>query len=123
MKKLGLMMVCAVCALAFVVQSASAIPPFGKAFNAKYVEGNDNAAFVEAVKEAKCNVCHKGTKKTDRNAYGMALSELLDKKADAKDEAKINEALDKVAAMKSAEDGPTFGELIKEGKLPGGSAE
>ena len=120
MKKLGVMLVCAICAIAFGVQSVSAIPPFGVAFGKKYVEGNENAAFVEAVKAAKCGVCHVGTDKKDRNAYGAALSELLDKKEDAKNEAKINEALDKVAGQKPEGGEKTFGELIKEGKLPGG---
>ena len=100
MKKLGLLAVCAFCALAFSVHSASAIPPFGIAFNKKYVDGNENAAFVEAVKEAKCNVCHVGKDKKMRNAYGMALDALLDKKTDAKDAEKIQKALDEVAGQK-----------------------
>ncbi len=111
------------------VEPARAIAPFKKEFEAKYVKKDpttpEEQALAAAVKEAKCNVCHVGKKKKDRNAYGEALSELLDKKADAKDLAKIQEALDKVADMKSNPDdpnSPTFGELIKQGKLPGGDA-
>lgn len=104
---------------------ARAIPAFKTEFDAKYVK-KDSAdpaekALAEAVKEAKCNVCHVGTDKKQRNAYGQALSELLDKKEDAKNKQKIQEALDKVAEMHSdpeKTDSPTFGALIKEGKLP-----
>src|SRR5690606_3120518 len=98
MKKLSVVMVCAVCALGFAVQTASAIPPFDKEFKALYVENNDNAAFVDAVKTAKCNVCHMGKDKKDRNPYGMEIGKLINKKDHAKDPDKIREALQKVAA-------------------------
>ena len=120
MKKLGVVLVCAVGALVCSSQSAFAIKPFQDAFIKKYVDGNENKEFVEAVTAAKCGLCHVGAKKTDRNAYGMALAELLDKKEDAKNETKINEALDTVAGMKAPDSEQTFGDLIKEGKLPGG---
>ena len=64
-----------------------------------------------------------GEGKEDRNAYGHALAELLDKKEDAKNMEKIRKALETVAGMKSADGEPTFGELIKMGKLPGGPVE
>lgn len=123
MKKLGVMLLCAVGAIVCNSQSAFAIKPFADAFVKKYVDGNENKEFVTAVTEAKCNLCHVGTKKTDRNAYGMALSELLDKKADAKNEEKINESFDTVAGMKAPDGDDTFGDLIKKGKLPGGEAK
>jgi len=110
------------------VESARAVDPFKKEFEAKYVKASpstpEETALAAAVKKEKCNVCHVGTKKKDRNSYGEALAGLLDKKTDLKDKAKINDALDKVAAMKSdAKDpnSPTFGELIQQGKLPGGT--
>ena len=59
-------------------------------------------------------------------AYGNALAELLDKKEDAKNVDKIRESLEKVAAMPSdpaKADGPTFGALIEQGKLPGGPVQ
>lgn len=123
MKKLGVMLVIAICAFAYGVQSASAIPPFGVAFGKKYVEGNTNAEFVEAVKAAKCGLCHVGTDKKERNSYGAALAELLDKKEDAKNEEKINAALDTVAGMKPEGSEKTYGDLIKDGKLPGADAK
>jgi hypothetical protein len=129
MKNYCLLMVCglAVGTLLAGVESARAVAPFKKEFEAKYVKTDpatpEEKALAAAVAQAKCNVCHVGTKKKDRNAYGEALNVLLDKKTDMKDTAKIQAALDKVAGMKSNPDdpnSPTFGELISQGKLPGG---
>lgn len=112
------------------VETASAIPPFKKEFDAKYVNKDSQdpvaVAFVEATEKVKCNVCHKGKDKKLRNAYGEALAQLLDKKEDAKNPEKIQQALDKVASLPSNpedENAPTFGDLIKAGKLPGGDEE
>lgn len=101
---------------------AFAIKQFADEFKATYVEeGTPLAAEVE---KAKCNVCHVGKSKKDRNAYGEALAKLLDKKEDKDNKEKIRQALETVAAQPSAGAGsPTFGDLIKEGKLPGGAAE
>lgn len=106
------------------VRTAQATMNFKNAFEAKYVKADSTdaaeQALAAAVKEAKCNVCHTGTSKKMRNAYGKALDQLLDKAE--KDPVKITEALEKVAAEKSnPEDAnsKTFGELLKEGKLPG----
>lgn len=129
MKNFCLLVLCGVTVgtLLAHVETARAVDPFKKEFEAKYVKENpatpEEMAFAAAVKKAKCNVCHVGTKKKDRNAYGDALDALLDRKADLKNKPKIQEALDKVAEMKSdANDpaSPTFGDLIKQGKLPGG---
>lgn len=129
MKNLCLLIVCGFIAgtLLARIESAHAIAPFKKEFEAKYVKSDpstpEEKALAAAVKQAKCNVCHVGTKKKDHNAYGKALEELLDKKTDMKDTAKIQQALDKVAAMKSDPNdpnAPTFGDLISHGKLPGG---
>jgi hypothetical protein len=109
------------------LESAYAIAPFKKEFDDKYVKKDpatpEEKALAAAVSEAKCNVCHVGKNKKDRNAYGEALNALLDRKTDMKDKAKIQAALDKVAEQKSNPNdpnAPTFGELIKQGKLPGG---
>lgn len=113
-----------------------AIPPFWKAFEQKYVTDNDNAAAAEAFAKAKCNVCHvEGQKKSERNPFGVQLSELLDKDNFKKDRLdaepdKANQeifaALDKVAAMKTdpeKDDAPTFGDRIAQGLLPGAPPE
>ena len=106
---------------------AYAIKQFFDEFKAKYVkpDSSDPAdkALAAAVETEKCNVCHVGKSKKDRNAYGEALAGLLDKKADAQNVPKIKDSLEKVAEMPSdGKGGPTFGTLIKEGKLPGGEA-
>lgn len=110
--------------LGAIGRDAFAIKQFSDQFKELYVkEGTPLAAAVET---AKCNVCHKGKKKTDRNAYGEALAKLLDKKADKDDVEKIRKALETVANESSNPDdpaAPTFGDLIEEGKLPGGPVE
>jgi hypothetical protein len=113
---------------AFVLGSAGreafAIKQFADEFKAVYVkEGTPLAAEVET---AKCNVCHKGKSKKDRNAYGEALAKLLDKKEDKDNKDKIRQALDTVAKESSNPAdaaAPTFGALIEQGKLPGGPVE
>jgi cytochrome c553 len=135
MKKLLLSLYCGALALGLLLNHAGAIPAFKKEFEEKYVkkDSSDPAdkAFAETVKDAKCLLCHgkndKGKEdKKVRNAYGKALSKLLDKKKDVKNKEKIRKALDTVAGEKVDEkkaDSPTFGELIKAGKLPGGDGK
>lgn len=107
-----------------LTREAFAIKQFADEFKAMYVkEGTPLAA---AVDEAKCNVCHLPASKKERNAYGHALAERLDKKEDAKNVEKIKKALEEVAALSSdpsKPDAPTFGKLIEEGKLPGGTVK
>jgi hypothetical protein len=102
-----------------LARPAFAIKQFQDEFKSLYVqEGTPLAAEVERVK---CNVCHVGKDKKERNAYGKALDERLDKKADKDDKEKIRKMLEEVAALPSdpeKKDSPTFGDLIKSGKLP-----
>lgn len=116
--------------VALVTQPASAIKNFKEQFEAKYVKEDSRnpkeKAFAAAVEKAKCNVCHQGRSKKDRNAYGTALSVLLDKKEDRDDEEKIVTSFDLVSRIKANPadpKSPTFGELISQGKLPGGEPE
>ena len=115
----GLLGVVVAAAVAASARDAFAIKQFFDEFQALYVkEGTPLAA---AVGEAKCNVCHVGSSKKERNAYGDALAERLDKKEDAKNVEKIRKALEEVAALSSdptKPGAPTFGALITEGKLP-----
>lgn len=113
---------CAVAVVGLMMsRPAYAIKQFADEFKAVYAkEGSPLAAEVE---KAKCNVCHVGKSKKDRNAYGNALAELLDKKTDKEDKEKIRKALEQVAGMSSdpsKPDAPTFGDLIGKGQLPGG---
>ena len=130
MKKVCLTLCCAMLAIGVLgsirPNTASAFPEFKKEFDKKYIgdESNDaQKSIAAAVKSAKCNVCHDPAKgadgkvsKKNRNAYGEALHKFIGKK-DKKDTAKILDALTKAEAMKNG-DGPTFGELLKAGKLP-----
>jgi len=111
-------------ALASSARQALAIKQFSDQFKEVYVkEGTPLAAEVET---AKCNVCHKGKNKKDRNVYGESLAKLLDKKEDKDAVEKIRAALATVAQESSdpaTPDAPTFGALIEAGKLPGGPVE
>lgn len=124
MKKFSLLLACLVLVLS--AAPAWAIPPFSDAFKKAYVKPGEP---LEAkVAEAKCNVCHVGKEKKDKNEYGKTVGKFL-KKADFTGDAKkfdpksdegakaLQEGLDKAAAEKSSS-GKTFGELIKAGELP-----
>ncbi|MFM7846545.1 MAG: hypothetical protein ACKOBW_14265 [Planctomycetota bacterium] len=89
---------------------AWARPQYSKNFIAHYTE-------VKAAAEAKCGICHPGMDKKEKNNYGMAFGKGLSEK-NLKDDEKIKEALKKAEAEKSAVEGKTFGDLLKDGKLP-----
>lgn len=72
---------------------------------------------VKEAAQAKCGICHPGQDKKERNNYGAAFGKALGAKNE-KDEAKIKEALKKAEGEKSAVEGKTFGDLLKDGKLP-----
>lgn len=78
--------------------------------------------------ETKCAACHNGgDDKKKRNDYGKAFGAAIVSKdvggsvdkGGEKDVEKIKKALEVVAKEKSGTDGKTFGDLIKDGKLPG----
>ncbi len=80
--------------------------------------GSDSEQVLPKIVSAvKCNVCHVGASKKNRNAYGEALGELLDKKADKDNVDKIREALLRVAGVVGP-DGSTFGSRLAAGRLP-----
>ena len=138
MQKLVLMLFVSVVAAGSMARPACAIPQFHKEFVKLYVSDSDGAkkaeagdkeaSFAELVtgKKTKCFTCHQGKKKKNQNRYGEQLSKLLDKKKDKKDTKKIIEALKKVAKMhvdEKDEKSPTYADLIKAGKFPGGTLE
>jgi hypothetical protein len=90
---------------------ADARPQYFKAFTGKYSSVKSQATKV------KCNVCHFGKKKTNRNDWGKAVMKHVGKK-NQKDPKAIDAALEKAEKEKNAK-GVTFGSLIKAGKLPG----
>lgn len=120
---------CVVAGLVFglAAPQAQAIKQFKDEFDAKYVKPDSQDAkekgLAEAASAAKCLICHEGESKKQRNAYGQALDQLLDKKEDKENKEKIQAALDSVAKQKVDPNdaaSPTFGDLLKAGKLPGG---
>lgn len=92
----------------------SARQPYFDEFKGKYGGDPD---YDKVIMDTKCFICHVGKTKKNRNDYGKALSKVIGKME--KDKEKIRAALGKVEDEKSS-DGKTFGELIKEHKLPGG---
>lgn len=118
------------CLASVNIPTAQAIPPFQIAFKKYYADGQQTdkekrSEFATKTKEAKCFICHdpkEPKKKKYRNRYGKELSKLLDKKEDKKNTEKILKALKAVAALPidpEDKNGPTYGDLIREGKLPG----
>jgi hypothetical protein len=125
MKKVCVTVVFCLLAVAFCMQTATALPPFQKEWKAKYTpEGSSNTKLVQAAETAKCNVCHMGTSKKDHNPYGQAVKKYLSKakyneiKEDA-DAAKkyIDEGLTKAEGEKNAA-GKTYGDVLKAGGIP-----
>ena len=120
---------CAAIAGVFSTRPAGAVKPFLEQFKALYVKPKttDHAMqiFNVAVEKKACSLCHLGnpTKpKKELNAYGTPFKKLLTKR-DGQDSKKVRAAMGKVARMKSNPDdpdSPTFGERLKEGKLPVG---
>jgi hypothetical protein len=106
-----------------LTKPAQAIPSFQKELLKLYAEDKESQ-FAQLAASAKCFICHQGKNRHHRNPYGQQLDPLLDKKTDKKDPDKIIAALKQVAEMHSVagdDSSPTFGELIAQGKLPGGT--
>jgi hypothetical protein len=128
MRKFALILSLVVVALG--AEPVFAIAQFQAAFIKEYINSHPDKEFQKYVKtKAKCHICHQGKvtpKNVHHNAYGKHLVDLLDPKEDKKDAKKIKEALDKVAKMHvdpKDEKSPTYGDLIKQSKLPGGELE
>ena len=111
--------------IGFTASPAVAVREFRDAFQAKYVKADstqaNDVALAKAFEQAGCTVCHvDGESKKVRNDYGKQLAKQVSKE-DKKNRAKIQEALDAVAKLKSKPadaKSPTFGEKIASGKLP-----
>ncbi len=83
-----------------------------------FIETYDTVA--EEAKEKKCLICHGKSKKV-RSDYAKELEKALGAKK-VKDVDKIKSALTQVEG-KEFEDGKTYGQLLKSGKLPAPAAE
>ena len=93
---------------------AQARPDYLKAFNGTY------PALKTEAEAAKCGICHPEEKKSVRSDYGKAFGTALGEKnvKFAADEKKLTDALKKAEGEKSPTAGKTYGEQIKDGKLP-----
>ena len=141
MKYLHICLLALLTAAAATPGTASAISPFKKAFEEKYVKNSGNAQFQDEFRKATCNVCHVKDKKKDVvNEFGFQLASLIE--GNAKD--RIDAAAKNGAAAKSAEEekvlkefraaleavqamkmtsGTTYGEAFLAHRLPSGEGE
>lgn len=90
-------------------------PQYKETFEQKY------PALAAEINKVKCGVCHPPNaveKKKVRNNYGQALGKALNAK-NVDDQAVILKALGTIESDKSANEGKSFGDLIKAGTLPG----
>ena len=102
----------AVVAALAITADAQARPDYlNKGFTPTY------PALKAEIETAKCGVCH-GSDKKVRNDYGKAVGAALGEPK-VTDVEKIKAALKKAEGEKSSTEGKTFGDLIKDGKLPG----
>ena len=121
---------------ALVGRPAQAQPAFKMRWDQKYF--TEESAMKKTYGTSSCNFCHIGgaDDRKHRNDYGQALSKLLKKEVAAdlttkkrneepdvykKAEEKVFKALEAVEKQHSNpkdKTSPTFGDLIKEGKLP-----
>ena len=122
-KQSTLLTVVALLAGAVVFSSGTTVearPKYRTVFQKNYANVAENNKIT-------CFVCHgkdaEGKMdKEKRNNYAQALGKALTKKNET-DDAAITAALTKIESEKSAEDGKTFGDLLKAGQLPGETEE
>jgi hypothetical protein len=141
MKKLVVAMFAVIVAsstfLGLYVNTAQSRPQYLGQFKGMYIkpDGTDDEKALAAAfngLQQKCLVCHvAGQPKKERNSYGKELAKIITP-ADATgfkgemDKDKINEALKKVADVHTDPNdpkSPTYGDLLKSGKLPAGDSK
>lgn len=127
-------MVCGVVLSGFCATAAQAFPPIPAQIKEALKDDADSKKFLETVEalKSKCDVCHKPG--ADKKAKGHGLNDfgkVYHDRFEAKKYKAANEAKDaaeslklfKAAWEKSVKeknaDGAIYGDLIKDGKLPG----
>jgi hypothetical protein len=98
--------------LALPSPPAEARPQYFEQFKKTYER------LAEPADSRKCTVCHGMGKKTERNKYGQAISTALGDDKNVKDLKAVEKALRAAEPKPSGVESKTFGDLIKEGKLP-----
>jgi hypothetical protein len=103
---------------------AHAIKEFEAEFEARYLNRQSrkrlDVALVRAVDQAKCSICHPGNDKHKFTAYGAAVALNVNRYDKGKKDS-VREAFDQAGARRSDPQNPkspTFGTMIKRGKLP-----
>jgi len=91
--------------------SAHARPLYMRGFSQQYPH------IEPLTREAKCSVCHCKEEKRAINEYGQALAKAL-KEKNVKNRDVISKSIIEAEKAESTTPGTTFGDLIKEGKLP-----
>lgn len=109
-KLVSCVVIAAVAGLMVLSQPAQARMEYFNAFKGKY------SNLQKADLDKKCAICHAANDKKMRSDYAKAVEKALGAKM-VKDMEKINKALDE-AAKGDAGDGKTYGDLLKDGKLP-----
>jgi len=136
MKKAALFLIMGLVAIAWCPSTAQAHTTFKKPFEEKYVKSSTNADFKTSFRKAGCYVCHvKGKPREWLNGYGLQLAKHLPgnakerlamakaispdayKSENEKMLEELKEALKKAEKGKTA-DGVSYGDLLKEEKLP-----
>jgi len=122
----GLMIVAG---MAITVRPAHAVKEFREQFEAKYVNRHsrkrNDVALARAVDAAQCRVCHPNDDKHKLNVYGSQLAQYVNQFDKEKTE-RIQDSLEKISVKRSDpfdKNSPTFGALIKKGKLPADTDE
>jgi hypothetical protein len=103
---------------AVLLALAFAAPAFGRAEYNRAFWKTYQAELGKLAETVRCNACHYGNDKKNRNDYGKAFGTALGG-AHVEEADKIQQALEAAAKEKSGTEGKTFGDLIKAGKLPG----
>ena len=98
--------------LSLPTPNAEARPQYFEQFKKSY------ESLTTAAEEKKCGVCHGMGKKTERNTYGKAIVAALGDSKNVKELKEVEKAIKAAESKESSTKGKTFGELIKEGKLP-----
>lgn len=128
MKRFALLVVVCVLALVFNVMTAQLVSARPE-YKGRLEEATKKSKGAGAIAEAKCNACHYGKSKKNRNDFGKAVNKGITEenyKELKGDKEKLEKCID--AAIKGAlkeknADGKTFGELIEAGQLPAKNPE
>lgn len=112
MRKTVIGLCCLTFVMACALQSADARPKYYSTFKKVYPD-------VEGLGESKCYTCHIDKKKKKVNDYGKAMATSLGEDVkNIKDVEAIKKALEATEKLESKIDGKSYGELLKDNKLP-----